>query len=313
MNEVNIVNQAIHWFIYLLPYAMGAVFVLGIYFRTLIYYTVKRHEWFAKEFEARVNRYVEAEVPGKVQNVSFYQLSKRMLERTFYEVFEVRDRMRRRNQDRMMSMADRIFLVKQGCAWLIKDILKQVKFLKWTEDTPKLLNITKTTFQHNPCFNRVFGLFPIAGFNDLLSILPGLFVVAGILGTFLGIKGGLGSLGSMNLTDMETTKNVMDTFLHEIAYAMASSIVGISFSLAFHIWNVIFSPDRVYVSMIDRFESSMDLLWYRSDNNNYPAEEKPFDENRDPVEALAEEALNIEVAKNVRTRGMDKVRKANAS
>ncbi len=313
MKELTLTEQMIHWFIYLLPYALLVVFLFGAFFRAAIYYTVKRHEWFAREFEKRVNRYVDSEVPGKVKDVSFYGLSKKMLERTYYEIFEVRDRMQRRKPDRVMAGSDRVFLVKQGCAWLVKDILKQVKFLKWTNETPKLLNITKATFHHNPCFNRIFGIIPIASLNDFISILPGLFVVAGILGTFLGIKGGLGALGGMNLNELETAKNTMDAFLHEIAFAMASSIVGIAFSLSLHVWNTFLSPERAFVSMVDRFESALDLLWYRSDNNNYPSNEKPFDEHKDPVEALAEEALNLEVTKSSRGRDMDDIRKVKAS
>jgi len=313
MKELTLTEQIIHWFIYLLPYVLSVIFAFGVFFRAVIYYTVKRHEWFAREFEKRVNRYVDTEIPGKVKDVSFYSLSKKMLERTYYEIFEVRDRMQRRKPDRMMATSDRIFLVKQGCAWLVKDILKQVKFLKWTNETPKLLNITKATFHHNPCFNRVFGIIPMASMNDFISILPGLFVVAGILGTFLGIKGGLGSLGGMNLNELETAKNTMDAFLHEIAFAMASSIVGIAFSLSLHVWNTFLSPERAFVSMVDRFESSLDLLWYRSDNNIFPSNDKPFDEHKDPVEALAEEALNLEVTKGQRTRDLDDVRKVKAS
>ncbi|WP_413289824.1 hypothetical protein [Bdellovibrio sp. HCB337] len=301
------------YFIIYLPYAMAVGFVAGIFFRAMIYYTVRRHEWFSREFEKRVNRYMDNETPGKVHDVSFYVLAKKMLERTYYEVFEIRDRMKRRRPDAVMAWSDRIFLVKQGCAWLVKDILKQVKFLKWTEETPKLLNITKATFHHNPCFNRVFGVLPMAGLNDVISILPGLFVVTGILGTFIGISGGLSDLGGMNLQDLESTKAIMDKFLHEISYAMKSSIVGIVFSLLSHVANTMMSPERAYVSMIDRFESSMDLLWYRSDNNTYPSDEKPFDEHKDAVEALAEDALNKELNKAVRTREMLEVRKPKAS
>lgn len=301
------------YFIIYLPYVMGAAFIGGMFFRTIIYYTVRRHEWFAREFEKRVNRFMETEVPGDVKDVSFYVLSKRMLERTYYEIFEIRDRMKRRKPDAVMALSDRIFLVRQGCAWLVKDILKQLKFLKWTEETPKLLNITKATFHHNPCFNRVFGIFPMAGMNEVLSLLPGLFVVTGILGTFIGISGGLGDLGGMNLQDLETSKNVMDKFLHEISYAMVTSIFGIVFSLASHILNTMMSPDRAYVSMVDRFESSLDLLWYRSDNNNFPMEENPFDEHKDAVEALAEDSLNKELKKATRTRELLEVRKPKAS
>lgn len=298
MHDVPKLEVLIHWFIYLLPYGMTAVFAMAAVCRALIYYTVRRHEWFAREFEKRVNREIESETPGQVKRQSFYQLAKRQLERAYYESFEVRDRMTRRRSDGVMALSDRIFLIKPGCAWLVRDLLKQLKFLKWTDGTPKLSQITRATLQHNPCFNNVFGIIPIAAMNDFLSILPGLFVVAGILGTFLGIKGGLGSLGGMNVQDVETTKSIMDGFLHEIAFAMASSITGIVFSLALHVWNVFLSPDRVYVSMIDRFESSLDLLWYRADNNEYPKGERPFDADRDPVEALAEEALNTQIAKH---------------
>ena len=290
-------QQWINWFIYTLPYVMGGVFIVAAITRYLIYFTVQRHEWFAVEFEKRVNTFVESQNPGEVNDVSFYVLSKKFLEKTYYEIFELRDRMQRRKPDRMMRMGDRVFLIKQGCAWLVKDILKQLKFLKWTQDTPKMINITRTTFNHNPCFNRIFGIFPINVVNDLVTLLPGLFVVAGILGTFLGIRGGLTALGSMSVENLDATKRVMDNFLQEIAFAMGSSIVGITFSLLLHVINTIWNPDRIFSSMIDRFESGLDLLWYRSDNNNFPSQNVPFNEHRDPAEALAEEAIKLETSK----------------
>ncbi|MES2857492.1 MAG: hypothetical protein V4692_16595 [Bdellovibrionota bacterium] len=301
------------YFIMGLPYAMAVVFVIAFFLRVMTWYTVKRHEWFAAEFEKRVAKFMETETPGKSKDVSFFVLTKRLLERSYYESFAVRDRLRRRRGDGIMAMNDRVFLVKQGCAWLVKDILNQLKFLRWNDENPKLLNITKATFHHNPCFNRVFGVFPIAAMNDLISLLPGLFVVVGILGTFVGIAGGLTELGGMNLQDVEATKNIMDRFLFEISFAMKTSIAGIIFSLLSHVLNTIFAPERSYVSMIDRFESSLDLLWYRSNNNNYPSDERAFDEHRDPLEALAEESIEAEIGKNRRTREVDEVRAPKAS
>lgn len=300
-------NNFTSWFIYVLPYVLVGIFALAIVFRVLVYYTVRRHEWFAQEFEKRVNRFMDNETPGDVKNVSFYVLSKKLLENTYYEVFEMRDRVLRRKYDNIMRLSDRIFLIKPGCAWLVRDILKQLKFLKWTNDTPKMINITKSTFNQNPCFNQVFGLIPIGTLNDLLSILPGLFVVAGILGTFLGIRGGLSSLGTMSLEDLEATKKVMDHFLGEIAYAMGSSIVGIALSLSMHIWNTIFSPEKSFFSMINRFEAALDLLWYRSDSNTYPEQSTAFDENRDPLEALAAESINAQIARSQTLEGSLKI------
>ena len=282
-------------FINYLPYAMAAVFAVAVVMRWAIYYTVRRHEWFAKEFENRVHKYLDSEAAKSTKNVSFYGLTKKLLEKTFYETFAARDRA---NKDGIMGMNDRVFLVKQGCAWMVKDILKQLKYLKWSKETPKLQTITKSTLQHNPCFNKVFGIFPMGAVNDLVSILPGLFIVAGILGTFLGIKGGLVQLGALDINDVENSKNIMDGFLHEIGFAMASSIVGIAFSLSLHLVNTSMSPERVYHSLVDRFESAMDLVWYRSENNELPENISQFDEHKDPVEALAAEALALEVSKS---------------
>lgn len=296
MNE-ELVQNVIRNFINYLPYAMAAVFVAAVSLRWVIYYTVRRHEWFARQFETRVHQFLDSDENKNLKQASFYLLSKKIFERTFYSAFAVRDKKSRDGLDGVISMNDRIFLVKPGCAWLVKDMLKQLRYLKWSKETPKLQHITRSTLEHNPCFNKVFGVLPMGGVNDLITILPGLFVVAGILGTFLGIKGGLVQLGGMDLGDLEATKNIMNAFLHEIGFAMASSIVGIAFSLTLHIVNVWMSPERVYVSMVDRFENAMDLLWYRSDNNVVEDSELSFNENKNPLEALAEEALNIEILK----------------
>lgn len=290
--------------------AMFLAFFVGLAARALIFYTVKRHDWFAKEFEKRVQKFIEDEDPNKAGDYSFFVLTKRMLERTYYESFEVRDRLQRRKNDRVMALSDRVFLIKQGTAWLIKDLLKQVKFLRWSEQNPKLLNITKTTFQQNPCFNRVFGLVPISNVHEVVQILPSMFVIGGIFGTFLGIVKGLPALGQMDLANMEVTKQVMDQFLVEISFAMNSSIIGIFFSVIMTIANTVMSPERVFVDMVDRFEGSLDLLWYRSNNNTVPVKGSKFDEHRDPADALAEQAVRDATNSQERTRDMDKVKSA---
>ncbi len=302
MND-QLLQNTIKNFINYLPYVMGAVFIGAAFLRWVIYYTVRRHEWFARQFEMRVLKFMDSEASKNMKNVSFFLLTKKLLEKSYYEAFAMRDRKHKESFDSVMTMNDRIFLVKQGSAWMVKDILKQLRYLKWSKETPKLQQITRATLHHNPCFNKVFGVLPMSGLNDLITILPGLFVVAGILGTFLGIKGGLVQLGGMDLNDVEGTKTIMDAFLHEISFAMASSIVGIAFSLSLHIYNVLLSPERVFVSLVDRFESTMDLLWYRSDNNEVTSADDKFNENRDPVEALAEEALNLEIAKTNKAMG----------
>ena len=148
----------------LLP-SMLIVFVIGVLFRALIYFTIQREMWFATEFQRRVEKFMNTHHDNS--QVSFFIAVKRMLEKTFYEAFIVRAVMKRRKPDYVMSFADRLFLIQQGSAFLVRDTLKQIKFLNKRNSQPKLLEISKSVLQNNPCFNRVFGIFPVNHHNQL--------------------------------------------------------------------------------------------------------------------------------------------------
>lgn len=283
---------------------MVATFVIGVILRGLVHYTVKRHDWFAREFEKRVGRFLSSDHTG-TDPISFFVITKRLLEKTYYEAFENREKYRRRKPDQVMLMSDRIFLIKTGCAWLVHDILKQIRFLKYGMQPPKLINITKNTFAKNPCFNRIFGVIPVVSTNEVLNILPGLFVIGGIFGTFLGVAKGLPELAGMSLNDPEKTKLIMDRFLVEISLSMGASILGIFFSVLMTIVNTLWNPDRSFVDVVDRFENALDLLWNRANVNDVPTHIQAFDEHKDPFEALAEASLNQELGKRTFHRDME--------
>lgn len=264
-------------------------FFAAIVLRSLIYYTVKREAFFAQEFEKRVNAHLEAD--AHLGSRSFFVICKRLLEKTYYEMFELRAIMKRRKADHILQPSDRIFLVQQGMAYLVKDTLKELKFVKYDGIRPPLLDMVKGVFATNPCFTRVFGYLPVSVFNDLLNIIPGLFIVGGIFGTFLGIMQALPELGAMDIRDPESTKLVMDTFLAKIAFSMSTSTVGIMLSVMMTVFNNFFSPERLFVKIVDRFERSLFRLWSRCDDNRLPEQIPDFDEHRDPLEALASMAV----------------------
>lgn len=274
---------------------MCIAFAVGVVLRILVYYTVRREDWFAREFDLRISHFMDSDDPKK--SYSFYVLTKRLLEKTFYELFELRGIMKRTRLDYVMSPSDRAFLIQAGSAYLVRDTLKQIKFLRYGENHPKFLEIAKSVFQNNPCFTRVFAAIPAAPLNDFLNTLPGLFIVGGIFGTFLGIMKALPELGNMDLNDVEGTKLIMDTFLLKVSFSMSTSIVGIVLSVAMMALNTFLSPERVFVGVVNRFELALEFLWRRSDNNELPENIPNFDEHRDPVEALAEFALNKELSR----------------
>ena len=279
----------------LMPF-MVFVFCCAVVLRALIYYTVKREEWFTKEFAKRVNKYM-GQTDDRVEQ-SFYVVCKRLLEITYYEVFEIRSIMKRRNPDAIMTLTDRVFLVQQGSARMVSDSLKQIKYLKWGE-RPKFLEISNSVLSNNPCFNKVFGVIPVAVFNDFLATVPGLFVVMGIFGTFLGIMKALPELGGMNVSDAEATKLVMDTFLLKIAFSMSTSSVGILLSMLMGVTNTFLSCDKTYAETVERLENEFDKIWNMSASNKLPKDIQAFDADRDPIEVLSEDLIAKELAVEV--------------
>lgn len=280
----------------LLMPAMALFFVAAVSLRILIYYTVKREDWFSREFSKRVTKFMNAREEKADQ--SFYVISKRLLEITYYEVFEVRSILKRRNPDAIMTLTDRVFLVQQGSARMVHDILNQVKYLKWGE-RPKFLEISNNVLRNNPCFNKVFGIIPVSTFNDFLNTVPGLFIVGGIFGTFLGIMEALPELGGMNLSDVEGSKAIMDGFLLKISFSMSTSIIGIILSVTMGLVNTFFSCEKAYMETVERLENEMDKLWNMSSSNKLPSDLSTFEADRDPIEVLSEDLiakeLNVEV------------------
>lgn len=243
----------------LLPFMFG-VFLFGVFFRWVIWFTVRCQFRFAAEFEKRVHKYMAHEEES-IKIASFHMLAKKTLETTYYEHFELKRKFHRRRFDSVTSIADRLFLIREGAARLIKDTLSQTQYLKREKTQPQFLEISKFVFGSNPVFNRVLGALPMGLFHDLICILPGLFVIGGIFGTFIGVMNGLPSLSTMDISNVEMTQKLMGTFITQMAFSMGTSVVGILLSVMMTVLNSMLSPEGLYLQTISKFTSALEFLW----------------------------------------------------
>ena len=94
---------------------------------------------------------------------------------------------------------------------------------------------------------------------------------------------------------------------------MSTSIVGIILSVSMTFLNSLFSSEKLFLRTVDRFENSLDILWNRSENNYLPENLPDFDEHQDPIDALAEESLNRELARTAMFSKKDGPKKQKAS
>src|SRR4051812_5405261 len=83
---------------------MLLAFFTGIVMRLLLWYTAKAEQDFTKEFEKRVHRYFASQ--GE-RLTSFHRTVRLLLEKTYNESFELRNKYKRRNMDHITSLTDR--------------------------------------------------------------------------------------------------------------------------------------------------------------------------------------------------------------
>ncbi len=289
-NIVELINFIVQYATdYLMPILLFA-FGLAVVVRLMITVIINRQRRFVKEFCKRVHHdlLVNPDTKG-----SFYEILKRFLARTYFECFELRAKYKRRNSDHVMTIGDRVFLIQDGIIRFIDDFLKHARYLrKEASHHPNFLEISNNVFASNPVFNRVFGLFSLSRSNEVLNILPSIFIVAGIFGTFLGIMKALPELTGMDITNAAASKVVIDSFLIKISFALSTSILGIILSILMSFLNTLLSPESTYMEIVDSFKSATEILWNKCENNQL----ENLEYKKSDRESDAEDAFELAIA-----------------
>lgn len=281
---------------HLIP-VMCVSFVLGIWAKYSLYFLKKSQVTLAKQIEKKIYMYliekekVDAEVEMSKQDYS--SLINRLMNIAHDELYEMKIAKMRRKLDYVTTVTDRAFLLIEGSRRLIKDVAMQVKYYDQRHDQPDFEHVTNYACRTNPAYNRLFGLFTNNSLNSILHLLPGLFVIGGIFGTFVGIMQGLPELTNMNLADPEMTKKTMDAFLTNIAYSMNTSLVGIILCVCMNIFNSLFDSDDMEEEFSEKIKSCLVFTWRETlvnrkqvphqtqaieDNSAPPAWDHQFDE-----------------------------------
>ncbi|MDA8791840.1 hypothetical protein N9N67_01270 [Bacteriovoracaceae bacterium] len=273
---------------------MVLAFMAGVILRVLIHYTVQRQDWFTRNFEKRTRKFLEERSFKNYD--SFYITTKTLLEKTYYELFIFRAINKRRNPDVILDMSDRLFLIQHGTAFFVGETLRNIKFWKYGDKDPRFKDSSINILKNNPCFNRAIGVFPVGPFTDILNLLPGIFLVGGIFGTFLGIMAALPELQGMDMADIESSQKVMGRFLDSISFSMSTSIMGILLSVTMNVINTILNPEKLFLNIVERLEATLEIIWDSCEHNTLPKNIENFDENRDSIDVLAEEAIKKEMS-----------------
>lgn len=242
-----------------LIFMMLGVFLLALAVKFTLYYCSKGIHRFCVEFEKRIHRHLEGSYP-ETQEKGFVELTKLLLEKTYHEAYILRATRAKRSLDKTTSLTDRVLLLEEGIRKVIFDTLKHVRYHK-KDDNPDFTNLVRFVFTNNIYINKLLGIIPINTLNNLLGILPGLFIIGGIFGTFLGITSGIPELKNIDPGNIELAKLTMSDFLDKMSFSMNTSLFGIIFSVAFTIINSLFSDSHLRDDSLEKFFHTLEFIW----------------------------------------------------
>src|SRR5262249_22896619 len=126
---------------------------------------------------------------------------------------------------------------------------------------PNFEIVATQAFGSNLYFNKVMGVLPVDLIDETLTILPGLLVVLGIFGTFVGIMQGLPMLKNIDVTNSASTSQVLNGFLGSMAYSVGTSVFGVFLSVILTVVNTWTAWGDLCVGLVDRYKNALVFLW----------------------------------------------------
>jgi len=160
---------------------------------------------------------------------------------------------------------------KQSVVLAIKqqsDALKSPYPPNFTEMADRVLN-------QDTKWRSILGVVPIDALNRGLDVLPNLFVVCGILGTFVGITISLPLIAAIDITKLAEAGPILNKFVAGVAFSMNTSIAGIIFSVLMTLVTALFPLNSIRDDVAKNFERAIEFMWYRIHGNKLsPSEQK---------------------------------------
>ncbi len=127
---------------------------------------------------------------------------------------------------------------------------------------PNFNDLAERIMEKEDKWNRLMGFFPIGPISRLIDILPGLFVVFGIFGTFIGISMALPRIAEMDFNNLEGSGAILTEFVLSVTYAMKTSIAGILFSLVMTLLNAIAPVRGLRQKTFKKVSQCFENIWH---------------------------------------------------
>jgi hypothetical protein len=142
------------------------------------------------------------------------------------------------------------------------NILKSESGIFKLQAPPNFNELTHRILGQDSNWTTILRKLPIDGISRVIDIMPGLFVVFGVFGTFVGISMALPEIANIDFNNIESSGETLSLFVTKTAYAMETSLAGIVFSVIMTLMNSLFPIKDIRQRIVKKVETSLQTLWY---------------------------------------------------
>ncbi len=141
---------------------------------------------------------------------------------------------------------------------------------------PNFTELTYRIMDQDTHWSKLMGRLPIDGLSRLIDVLPSIFIVLGVFGTFIGISMALPEIAKIDFSNIDGSGQTLTNFVVNVTFAMKTSIAGIFFSLVLTFLNTLYPIKTMRHRIFKKVEVCLQMLWYhiQSDSNKEDKEDR---------------------------------------
>ena len=247
---------------------MGILLVLGLFFRAASYQLSKREDAYFSSFISEIEKALSAlaHAGKEVKDVDKFldsilkTVSDKLPTRSVrYGKFDHKKKEKSslaKNRRNVVSLREFV----HGEKSLFHSIKGEVSIFK-SKYPPNFEDLTERILEKDPNWNKILNFFPVGPISRLNEILPGLFVVFGIFGTFIGISMALPKIAQIDFSNIDSSGQILSEFVLNIALAMKTSIAGILFSLIMTVLNTLAPVGGLRDKTFKKLSTAFEEIW----------------------------------------------------
>lgn len=271
---------------------MGVMLIVALALRFIVYRSGKRDNYYFKSFSDSVVKILENEENKEIENVPswisnlLHKVSQRLPNRSVRSVSTPgkHDNGSFREKDK-----ESFEEFSQGKRSIIHSVKQNIDAFV-SSHPPNFYELTQRILKQDKKWTTILGVINLDKLSRMLDVLPGMFIVIGIFGTFLGITAALPTIAKIDLTKIQDAAPLLNSFVSNVAFSMHTSIFGIICSLVLTILNTLFPITEVRITVRKNLEYCFEFMWYRIHGEKIQEGDKQIIQQLEKIYAALEDS-----------------------